>query len=378
MESFAASQRGHVVRTERGYLAFVPPPLPPDVPADLRLMHRLSAADRALGELAGAASELPDPRLLSRVMQRQEAVLSSRIEGTQASLSDLVLFEMDLPDGATEDVREVHNYTVAMDHLLEPERKLPLSLRLLREAHEILLRDVRGRHVTPGEFRTTQNWIGASGATLSTARYVPPPPERLWETLDAFERFLHSDRQLPPLLSIAASHYQFEAIHPFVDGNGRIGRLLIVLLLVENGLLSAPLIDFSAYVEPRRDAYYEALLRVSTHGDWTRWFAFFLDAVAYQARDSLRRARALHELRAEMRAQVATARSSALAPALVDALFDGPVMTIARARELLDVSHRAATLNIEKLVDAGILVEVRPGRRPRLFLAQRVIDVVEG
>jgi len=379
VEDFAVGQRVHVIRTERGYRAFVPPNLPPPLPLSAALLRQLSAADRAIGELAGAGRELPNPHLLSRALLRREAVLSSRIEGTQASLSDLVLFEIDQPqDDQHNDVREVFNYLRAVDHVLASDRRLPLSLSLLREAHDILLTGVRGGHATPGEFRTSQNWIGPPGAVIDTATYVPPPTERLWECLDGLEKFLHSHSDLPPLLAIAAVHYQFEAIHPFIDGNGRVGRLLVVLLLIEWGLLPAPLLDLSAYIEPHRDQYYEGLLRVSTEADWAGWFAFFLTAVERQARDARSRVRRLHGLRSQMRDQVATARSSALPMKLVDALFEVPVMTIPRAKDLLGVTHRAATQHVERLVALGMLTEIDHGRRPRRFVAAGIMAVLEG
>jgi len=308
---------------------------------------------------------------------RREAVLSSRIEGTQASLSDLVLFEIEAVERPGSDVSEVYNYLLAVDHVLAPDRRLPLSLSLLREAHRILLSGVRGGYATPGEFRRTQNWIGPVGAVIDNATYVPPPPERLWECLDAFEKFLHAQGDLPPLIIIGAAHYQFEAIHPFIDGNGRVGRLLVVLLLVEWGLLPAPLLDLSAYIEPRRDTYYARLLNVSTQGDWSSWLTFFLEVVEHQAHDALHRARALHDLRDRMRAQAATGRTSASIGRLVDALFDIPIITIPRAQKILEVTHRAATQNIDKLVGLGILRETRHGKRPRLFIAPEVMAAVE-
>lgn len=377
LEHFADQQRRHVFRAETGYLAFLPPPLPPELPLSGALVRQLSAADRALGELAGAGRGLPNPQLLARPLLRREAVLSSRIEGTQASLSELVLFEIDQPVDHRDDVREVFNYLLAVDHVLDPARRLPLSLSLLREAHELLLRGVRGNYATPGEFRKSQNWIGPPGVLIADATYVPPPPERMWESLDAFEKYLHADRDLPPLIDIAAIHYQFEAIHPFVDGNGRVGRLLVMLLLMEWGLLPAPLLDLSAYVEPRRDAYYADLLQVSTQGDWGRWFGFFLAAVEHQARQALIRARRLSELREQMRDLVATPRGSALPAVLVDALFETPMMTIPRAAALLGVTRRAASMHIERLVKAGVLAEIRHTRRTRIFVANTIMDTVQ-
>ena len=378
-ERLAVGQRAHLVRAERGYRAFVPPPLPPELPFDLSLAAALSRADRAVGELAGIGRTLPSAGLLAQSMIRREALLSSQIEGTQATMSELVLFELQPQqpqDNA--DVQEVSNYVTALRYVLSPDRRLPLSLPLLREAHELMLSGVRGDYATPGEFRRSQNWIGAPGCVLDTATYVPPPPERLWDCLDAFEKYLHADHTMPPLITIACLHYQFEAIHPFVDGNGRIGRLLVTLLLVEWGLLPAPLLDLSAYLEPRRDEYYARLLAVSTQGDWAGWVRFFLDVLAHQAADARNRAVALHALREDYRAQVTSARASSLIPQLVDTLFKRPGITIGQAASVLGVTHRAATQNIAKLVEAGILTEIQSATRTRVFLAQEILRTING
>ncbi|MEU4651231.1 Fic family protein [Nocardia fluminea] len=342
-----------------------------------QLVRRLSSADRAVGELAGLGRGLPSPELFGRALVRREAVLSSRIEGAVASLSDVAMYEVERPARPRGDVQEVFNYMSAMDHVLDPGRRLPLSLSLLREAHQILMTGVRGDYATPGEFRHSQNWISPPGSTIETAKFVPPPPETLWQSLDAFEKYLHAEGELPPLLAIAAVHYQFEAIHPFIDGNGRIGRLLAVMLLVEWGLLPGPLLDLSSCIEPRRDRYYEGLLRVSTDGDWVGWFDFFLEVIEEQARDSLGRAVRLDALRTELGLRVARARSSGLLPILIDELFRFPIIGIANAMKALDVTHRSATLNIEKLVEAGILVEVTRART-RFFAAPDVLAVMNG
>ncbi len=366
------------MRTLASADAFVPPPLPPLLSFDTALVGRLSAADRALGELAGVGRTLPSPHLFTRALVRREAVLSSRIEGTQATLSDLVLFEMERPSTPLGDVQEVANYVTAMDYLLSPQRSGPVSLWLLREAHRILLTGVRGDNAMPGQYRDTQNWLGSTGAGIDEASYVPPPVELLPDCLDAFESYLQGKRALPPLVEIAYLHYQFEAIHPFKDGNGRVGRLLVALLLVEWGLLPGPMLDFSAYLERRRQNYYARLLAVSMQGDWSGWVAFFLDAVAVQAKDALRRAQALQQLRDDYRSRVTGVRSSSLLPQLVDALFATPALTINAARGLLGVSHRAATIHITKLVDAGLLVEIPASGRIRRFMAREILAVVNG
>lgn len=321
---------------------------------------------------------MPSARLLAHSLVRREAVLSSRIEGTQATLPELVMFEVEQPARPNGDVAEVLNYVSALEHVLSPNRRLPLSLPLLREAHRILLTDVRGGYATPGDFRSSQNWIGPPGCVLDTATFVPPPPERLWECLDAFEKYLHVEQTLPPLVAIACLHYQFEAIHPFLDGNGRVGRLLVTLLLVEWGLLPAPLLDLSAYLEPRRYEYYDRLLAVSTQGDWSGWVRFFLEMLAHQAQDAMRRAVALQTLRDEYRARVTSAQASSLLPRLIDALFETPAMTIKRAVTLLGVTHRSATYNVNKLVAAGVLTEVVSRGRARLFLAEGILTTVAG
>lgn len=377
-EDFVPGQRRNVVMAEGGYLAFVPPPLPPEILFDRELVERLSAADRAIGELAGAGRMLPNPAILTGPIMRREAVLSSRIEGTQASYDQLALFEVEPAGAERGDVREVHNYVAALERVLAPDRRLPLSLPLLLEAHETLLAGVRGGYATPGQFRRSPNWIGPPGCTLNDATFVPPPPERLWECLDPFEKYLYADHTLPPLITIGCLHYQFEAIHPFVDGNGRVGRLLIALLLIEWGLLPAPLLDISAWIEPHRDEYYYRLLRVSTHVDWTGWLVYFLTAVAEQASDAQTRASRLHALRELYRARVTTPRVSSLLPQLVDALFVVPAMTINRAADLLGVSHRAASQTVARLVGAGLLAEVEPAGRTRLFVAREIIAVASG
>jgi Fic family protein len=368
----------HLVTAISGVRAFVPPPLPPELLFTPDLVALLSTADRALGQLAGVTASMPSPHLFTRALLRREAVLSSRIEGTQSTLSDLVLFEVGRRPDASGDVQEVSNYVAATDYLLAADRTVPVGLWLLREAHRILLTGVRGDTADPGHFRTDQNWIGAAGADVRGARYVPPPPERLPDCLDLFQAYLRGPRSLPPLVDLACLHYQFEAIHPFRDGNGRVGRLLITLLLVEWGLLPGPVLDFSAWIEQRRDEYYARLLAVSTNEDWPGWIAFFLDAVAEQARDVLQRARALHDLRDEYRARVTGVRSSSLLPKLVDEVFVNPAVTAGTVQRALGITNRAALVNIERLVAEGVLVEVESQGRTRRFLARELVAVVNG
>ena len=274
-ENFQNSTAGQVIRHTKGYWAFIPAPLPLVLSWPLPLVSILSEAERNLSKLASLAGVLPTPHLLVQPFMRREAVISSRIEGTRASLSDLYTYETQLSFlEPTTDVQEVHNYVEALDYGLERLKTLPVSLRLIREIHARLMADVRGKHLTPTvqntvhEFRRSQNWIGPPGSTLENAPYVPPPVDEMLQALDQFEKFIHAPSDLPPLARAGLVHYQFEAIHPFLDGNGRVGRLLVILLLCEWGLLPQPLLYLSAYFDANRQGYYDRLLRVSQRGDW--------------------------------------------------------------------------------------------------------------
>ena len=294
---FTGDKTGQLIKTLQGYWAFVPDPLPPPLSLSWELAGKISEADRALSELAGVARTLPNPHLLIAPFIRREAVLSSRIEGTQASLSDLFFFEASgtIPSQVP-DVQEVLNYVKALEYGLERLKDLPISLRLFREVHERLIDGVRGEHLTPGEFRHSQNWIGPPGCTLMDAVFVPPPELEMLEALSDLEKYLHTPSPLPLLIRLALFHYQFEAIHPFLDGNGRIGRLLLTFLLCAEGLLPQPLLYLSAYFERNRKLYYHLLLSVSHSGKWTDWIVFFLNGVAEQSRDAIKRSHQLMDL----------------------------------------------------------------------------------
>lgn len=375
---FAPSQRPNVRRAPTGYWAFVPPSLPPVLEFDASLVTALSDGDRALGRLAGVGSSLPNPYLLITPFVRREAVLSSRIEGTQATLSELVLFEAAAGGrAATGDVHEVANYVRALEAGIAPDQSLPLSLRLIRDLHRILMTDVRGQERTPGEFRTSQNWIGPSGALINNATFVPPPPDEMWQSLDRLERYLHEPRILPPLVRLALIHYQFEAIHPFLDGNGRVGRLLVSLLLHHWQVLPQPLLYLSAFFESRRNDYYRLLFEVSTKGAWSPWIEFFARGVADQSTDALTRSGRLLDLRESYRARLMAARSSSLPLRLVDELFMRPAITIGAAQSALGVTWRSAQMNVEKLVRAGIVEEVTRQPRNRVYLAREIVDILD-
>ncbi|MGH2748633.1 MAG: Fic family protein [Actinomycetota bacterium] len=374
--AFSPGQRRHVIRHPTGYVAFVPPPLPPALELTPALVSALSNADRQLGLLAGAGEWLPNPHLLIRPFLRREAVLSSRIEGTQASVEDLVLFEAAPQVPSAPDVREVANYVRALELAVRADRELPLSLRLIRDLHRELMTGVRGAHLAPGEFRTSQNWIGPAGCTLNEATYVPPPLDEMWQALDVFEKHLHEPDPFPPLVRLALIHYQFEAIHPFLDGNGRIGRLLMSLLLHDWDLLPQPLLYLSAFFERERSRYYELLFAVSQRGAWSDWVSFFLEGIADQSADVIERARRLFAVRERYRTELQRGRASALPLRLVDHLFEFPAITVPQAQRVLDVSARAARLNVMKLEQLGIIEEVTGRTRNRVFVAHEILDLL--
>ncbi len=373
---FRAPEAGRVIRARGGYHAFIPAPLPPKLTYDDDLVLALSQADAALSELSGLGRHLPNPHLLIAPYVRREAVLSSRIEGTTTSLGELLLEEVAAGSARRDpdDVREVRNYVRALEHGIPRLRSLPLSLRLVRELHERLMRGVRGEYATPGEFRRSQNWIGVPRSTVETAVYVPPPPEHLMEVLGAWERFLQDRGRTPDLVQCALMHEQFEAIHPFLDGNGRVGRLLISLFLIERGRLSQPLLYLSAYFEEHRREYYDGLQRVRTDGDWTGWIRFFLAGVEQISREAVAQAGRLMDLRERWRARLADRPKTVQ---LVDALLVNPYMSVARAQRLLEVSNPTARQAVARLEKLGLLTEVtgRDGRR--LYLAKPILRVLE-
>lgn len=369
---------GRLLLAPEGYWAFVPQSLEPTIDLGLDLINKLSEADRALSELSGVARTLPNPHLLIGPFVRKEAVLSSRIEGTRTSYSDLLFFEAARQrEKETADAQEVFNYVRALEFGLERMKELPISLRLLREIHEKLLAGVRGGNRTPGEFRRTQNWIGPPGCSLMEATYVPPPVPEMKDTLDDFEKYLHAESAFPPIVRLSLIHYQFEAIHPFLDGNGRIGRLLITLILCSEGLLPQPLLYLSAFFERHRNQYYDMLLAVSQEGNWSEWISFFLEAVISQSKDAIQRSDQLLSLWKSYRDKMQQVRASALLLKLIDELFTNPVTTNRFATETLSITPRSAQNNIEKLEKVGILKEITGRGRNRIYIAPEIIDIVE-
>ncbi len=377
---FSPQAPGRLVGIYDGNQAFVPTPLPPRLEFTHELAGRLADAANGVGLLAGTGRNLANPALLIAPYLRREAVLSSRIEGTVSTLDDLYKDEATdkVASARREDVREVRNYLLAHEYGLERLNTLPLSLRLLRELHERLMQGVRGRDRHPGRFRDYQNWIGRDpDVPIEEARYVPPPVIEMRKALGELETFLHSDA-LHPLLIAALAHYQFETIHPFGDGNGRLGRLLISLLLHERGLLSQPLLYLSAYFERSGTEYYDRLLRVSTDGDWTGWLVYFLRGVDIQAKAAVDDAERLLDLQARYHERLAKAKARPAARDLVDELFINPYVTTSRVAERLDVTAPTARAAIHDLVEQGMLTEISGRKWGQLFLAGEVLIAVRG
>lgn len=367
---------GRMVGCPGGYRAYVPDPMPPPIAWSAELAAALSAADRAVGRLAGEGRRLPNPHLLIRPFVRREAVLSSRIEGTQATLGELLAAEAGAAvERSPADLREVGNYVVALEYGVERLRTLPLALRLVRELHEKLMRGVRGDAATPGEFRTSQNWLGPPGALLADATFVPPPPDRLMECLGAWETFLHDDR-LPPLVHAALVHSQFEAIHPFLDGNGRVGRLLITLLLIARGVLPSPLLYLSAWFEATRPEYYARLLGVTETGEWEEWLTYFLAGAAGQAEDALGRIARIDVLRARWRGELAKT-SSKVPERAIDLFAENPFWTVKKLAERLDVAFTTAQRAINRLEAAGIAALEGEAKRNRVYCARAILEILE-
>jgi Fic family protein len=377
---FTNQAPGKVIRTMKDYEAFIPDPLPPDTAWSNKLLAALSQADRSLARLAEVGKSFPVPHVVVRPFIRKEAVLSSQIEGTRTTFQELLSFEAGQLSlfRDIEDTREVHNYVQAIDYGLERLETFPISIRLIREIHEVLMQGVRGEHMTPGEVRRSQNWIGRPGATLEKARYVPPPPKEMHECLSDLERFIHSDSDLPPLLRIGMIHYQFEAIHPFLDGNGRVGRLLVTFLLVAWGLLSQPLLNLSNFIDINRQEYYDRLLAVSQKGAWEAWLLFFLEGVHSQAEDASHRISRLEDLRSSYREMFAKDRSRETLETLVDYMIGSPITSITQAKETLNIgSFNMIQRNIEKLKELGIVREVTGNKRNRIYHAVEILKVLE-
>lgn len=382
VDRFKNSPVGEVIKTQRDYWAFVPNSLPPPITYNKEIVGLLSEADHQLGNLSGIGVLLPNPDLLITPYIKREAVLSSRIEGTQASLSDLFYFEAASKEEKkreTEriDVLEVVNYVKAMNYGIRRLKELPLCLRLIREIHKELMRGVRREDSTPGEFRRSQNWIGPPGCTLNEAVFVPPPVPEMTEALGQFEKFLHDRGNFPSLIQCALIHYQFEAIHPFLDGNGRIGRLLITLFLCERESLVYPLLYLSAFFEKYRFKYYDRLLAVSQKGEWDEWIKFFLRGVAVQSKDAVENSKSILALLDKYREIIQKPRTSIYVVRLLKEIFLNPFVTIPYASKRLKTTYPTAKAAVDRLIEAKILFEVTDKRWGKVFCAKELLDLLE-
>lgn len=368
----SAHRAGRYIRQSTGYQAFIPAPLPPQPPLvlDAALTNLLSQADRALGRLDGSVHTLPNPDLFILMYVRMEAVLSSQIEGTQSSLQDLLAAEASLyEENNSRDVDEVINYVRAMKLGLKRLTELPVSVRLVREIHAELMQGVRGSHLQPGELRQSQNWIGAAGCTLNTATFIPPPAHEVPRALEEWEKFLHTGDDLPPLVKIALVHAQFETIHPFLDGNGRLGRLLITFLLTERDVLHKPVLYLSHYFKRYRQAYYDHLQAVRDKGEWEQWLAFFLRGVIEVAGEAATTAQRIQRLREQHRNAITErlGRAAANGHRVLEKLYDRPIVSVQDVQQLIGTTHAAANTLVRRLVELGILVEITGYARNRRF-----------
>lgn len=376
-QQFTPAAPGRLVELGDGNSAFVPNPIPPDLVYEGPLLRQIEEANWALGQLDRIGHDLPNPQMLIRPFQRHEAVVSSRIEGIIAEPRDLTFANAGRPAKLSDEVREVRNYVDALNLGLKELEKLPVCLRLIRDVHKRLMTGARGQEQRPGEFRDIQNYIGTPGG-FANARYIPPPVAQMHDRLKQFELFLHAETTVPDLVRLALVHYQFEAIHPFRDGNGRIGRLLLSLLLHDWKLLTRPLLYLSPYFDRHREEYFDLLLRISTEGAWQRWIEFFVRGIVEQARDTADRANKLLALRDDYRRRMQSAHAPALSVRLTDALFEQPAVTIPLAQRMLHISYPGAKLHVLRLVKAGILAEPPVQSHPKVYIAQGILDLTEG
>ena len=369
---------GTYVRQPGGFAAFIPDALPPNIDLSPTLHTLLSNADRALGRLDGSIQTLPDPELFVLMYVRKEAVLSSQIEGTQSSLADVLNAEAEImnPD-SPKDVFEVLNYVQAMYTGLQLLETLPVSIRLIKEIHSTLLKGVRGQHSEPGELRRSQNWIGPQGCTLQEAIYVPPPVHEMMEALSLWERYIHEADNIPLLIKIGLLHAQFETIHPFLDGNGRIGRLLITFLLCEKGVLQKPVLYLSHFFKQERTAYYERLQNVRDKSDWEAWLEFFLRGVTEVSRGATETARDIVSLRERHRRTIQEqfGRTAANGLRVLETLYSRPIISVQSIVDLTLLSFTSANQLMDRFLAENILVEITGQARYRKFRYAEYIDL---
>jgi Fic family protein len=380
-KDFEGSKTGKCVKTMQGYYAFIPCEIRTISQAaeyNHTIVSLLSKADRLLGELSGTGRVIQNPYRLISPYIRREAVSSSSIEGTQSSLRDLFLYEaQEVKQPRIPDVKEVSNYVKALEEGIKLLDRLPISTRLICEMHGILMQGVRGEHATPGELRRSQNWIGPPGCTLNEATYVPPPVQEMKMALGDWEKFINADMQIPVLIQAAVTHYQFEAIHPFIDGNGRIGRLLIILLLLQKGCLTQPLLYLSEFFDKYRDEYYRLLLAVSQKGDIQTWIEFFLRGIIRKSEDALRDSRIILHCYEKYQNVI---KSSKQVPEsvykLIDEIFKIPVVSISNMSNKLGVQYNSIKNGVLRLVTLGILQEVGGKKRNKIYVAHELLEIL--
>ena len=373
---------GKFISQLSGYKSFIPNPLPPEPPIkyDDRFQFLLSEADRALARLDGVASVLPNPDLFIAMYTKKEALLSSQIEGTQASLEGVLAFEADWkPKDDINEIKEVVNYVKSMNYGIDRLRNndFPMSLRLIKEIHKILLKGVRGTSRRPGEFRKSQNWIGPPGGTINDAIFIPPPHHQVDELMSNLEKFIHEKDNIPPLVKIGLIHAQFETIHPFLDGNGRIGRLLITFYLYWAGILNRPLLYLSNYLKKYRDKYYDYLMKIRLEGDWEEWLKFFLQGVAEISLEAASSAKEIIGLKDKLTKELFKKKIGGThAVRLLDMLFEKPLISVSDIVMQLNVSRQTATQLVNRFNEAAILNEVSGKKRYRKYLFADYIKII--
>jgi len=371
---------GKFVTQPAGYKAFVPKPLPPSprIQYDEELQSLLSTADRSLARLDGITTVLPNPDLFIAMYVKKEALLSSQIEGTQASLEGVLEFEADLiPKQNLDEIKEVINYVRALNHGIERLKELPMSLRLIKEIHKILLEGTRGEHRNPGQFRRSQNWIGPPGFPLSEAIFVPPPPDLVIPAMGELEKFLHQESNIPPLVKIGLIHAQFETIHPFLDGNGRIGRLLVTFYLFWKEILSKPLLYLSFYLKKKRPEYYDLLMKVRIDGAWEEWIKFFLKGISDTSEEAAKSAREIIQLKDKLMAELyKNSIASIYAVRLIDLLFETPLISIKEVIDRLSISKEAANELVKRFEKIDILKEITGKQRYKKYSFKQYIEII--
>ncbi len=376
------TRAGKYVKQPLGYRAFIPNPLPPNPPIkyDGELRSLLSQADRALARLDGVTTVLPNPELFVGMYVKKEALLSSQIEGTQASLEGVLKFEADItPSEDINEIKEVINYIKALNYGIERLKELPMSNRLIKEIHKILISGTRGSNKTPGEFRQTQNWIGPAGANLNEATFVPPPPYLVPELMSDLEKFMHRKDDIPPLVKAALIHAQFETIHPFLDGNGRVGRLLLTFYLYWQEVLTKPLLYLSFYFKKHREEYYNLLMKVRLNGEFEEWIKFFLKGVIEVSNEATTAAKEIITLKEDLIKMLIERKiGSGYAVGLVELLFSMPIVTSKDVQNKLGIKSKDTLSRLlEKFVKAGIIEEVSGKKRYKKYMFSEYIDIIK-